>query len=170
MNKYAVIGGSGLKNYQNKNIFFLQRHENNVPPHKIDHDYINLNNIITFYNETAKHIIPEINRELREKINNTASIINMKVIKRGIYFQTMGPRFETRAEIKMLSHFAYIVGMTMSHEASLSQEAGLKYAAICMVDNFANGINRMLKKETWEQAQKENLPKIIKLLDNLFKI
>ena len=204
MNKYAIIGGSGLKDYQNKNIFFLQRHGENVPPHKINHkrnisllkdknithvigvcsvgslkssivpgdiilphDYINLNNIITFYDETAEHIVPEINKELREKIISTANSINLKILDKGIYIQTMGPRFETEAEINMFSNFADIVGMTMTHEASLAQEAGLKYACIAMVDNFANGVNKKLEKKDWEQAQKENLPKIIKLLNNL---
>jgi 5'-methylthioadenosine phosphorylase len=58
----------------------------------------------------------------------------------GVYWQTPGPRFETRAEIAMMSQFADLVGMTMASEAVVANELGLEYAAICSVDNYANGL------------------------------
>ncbi|OSM05072.1 MTAP family purine nucleoside phosphorylase [Magnetofaba australis] len=58
----------------------------------------------------------------------------------GVYWQTRGPRFETRAEIRAHQPHCDLVGMTVAAECILSRELGLPYAAIGIVDNFANGI------------------------------
>ncbi|MBF0476278.1 MAG: hypothetical protein HQK59_10690 [Deltaproteobacteria bacterium] len=39
-----------------------------------------------------------------------------------------------------MKNFADLVGMTMASEAIVAQEVGLEYAAICSVDNYANGL------------------------------
>jgi 5'-methylthioadenosine phosphorylase len=51
-----------------------------------------------------------------------------------------GPRFETRAEIRVIRDWGDVVGMTAAHEADLCVEAGLRYNSLALVDNFANGI------------------------------
>ena len=58
----------------------------------------------------------------------------------GIYWQTGGPRFETPAEIRMMAGRADLVGMTIASECVVAGELGLRYAAVCCVDNLANGI------------------------------
>lgn len=58
----------------------------------------------------------------------------------GVYWQTVGPRFETPAEIRMIAPHAHVVGMTIAGECVIAGELGLDYAAICMVDNLANGL------------------------------
>lgn len=58
----------------------------------------------------------------------------------GVYWQTNGPRFETPAEIGLIAAHAYLVGMTLASECVVASELGLPYAAICIVDNLANGI------------------------------
>jgi len=58
----------------------------------------------------------------------------------GTYVQTRGPRFETVAEIAALSQFADLVGMTLASEATLACELSIPFAAICTVDNYANGL------------------------------
>jgi 5'-methylthioadenosine phosphorylase len=57
-----------------------------------------------------------------------------------VYVQMRGPRFETKAEIRILRHWGDVVGMTMASEADLCQEAGIAYNAFCMVDNYAHGL------------------------------
>ena len=54
--------------------------------------------------------------------------------------QTSGPRIETKAEVRALSQIGDIVGMTVSSEATLSNELNIPFSAICMVDNYAHGI------------------------------
>lgn len=58
----------------------------------------------------------------------------------GVYWQTSGPRFETAAEIKLIAAHADLVGMTLASECIVAAELGLRYAAVCVVDNLANGI------------------------------
>jgi 5'-methylthioadenosine phosphorylase len=58
----------------------------------------------------------------------------------GVYWQTIGPRFETPAEIRMLAAHADVVGMTIASECVIAGELGLEYAAVCVVDNLANGL------------------------------
>ena len=58
----------------------------------------------------------------------------------GVYWQVSGPRFETRAEIRLISRFADVVGMTAASESIVAQQLGLSYAVICVVDNLANGV------------------------------
>lgn len=206
MEKIAIIGGSGFQDYNNKKVFFIKRHGNNTPPHKITHktnlqsikkaniknvigicsvgslklkitpgtillpdDYINLHNIDTIHHKKAIHIVPSLDHELRERIIKAARKLKIKTINHGVYYQTSGPRFETKAEIKMISSFADVVGMTMSNEATLAQEMGLNYASICIVDNYANGIVSILNTDTWRDVQKNNFPIIAKLLDGLLK-
>ena len=58
----------------------------------------------------------------------------------GVYAQTLGPRFETPAEVKALAEHADMVGMTLAAETVLAGEAALAYAAVCTIDNLANGV------------------------------
>lgn len=58
----------------------------------------------------------------------------------GVYWQTLGPRFETPAEIGLIAAHADVVGMTIASECVVAGELGLEYAALCIVDNLANGI------------------------------
>lgn len=59
----------------------------------------------------------------------------------GVYLCAEGPRFETPAEIRMFAQFgADVVGMTGVPEVVLAREAGLCYATVCVVSNWAAGI------------------------------
>ena len=59
----------------------------------------------------------------------------------GNYACTEGPRFETAAEVRMLRTLgADVVGMTNVPEVVLAREAGLCYAAICIVCNWGAGM------------------------------
>ena len=56
------------------------------------------------------------------------------------YVQTRGPRFETKAEIRIIRHWGDVVGMTLAHEADLCTELGLRCNSLGIVDNYANGL------------------------------
>jgi 5'-methylthioadenosine phosphorylase len=58
----------------------------------------------------------------------------------GVYWQARGPRFETPAEIRLMAAHADVVGMTIATECVVAGELGLDYAALCVVDNLANGL------------------------------
>jgi len=108
-----------------------------IPPGTlvVPHDYINFGMPLTFYDNEIRHIVPALDEGLRSKIVEAS-----RGKDGGVYVQTHGPRFETKAEIRVLGQFADIVGMTMANEATLCCEAGIPVAALCTVDNYANGV------------------------------
>lgn len=58
----------------------------------------------------------------------------------GVYVCTEGPRLETTTEIALYAKAgADLVGMTLSPEVFLAQEAGLAYASLCFITNYATG-------------------------------
>jgi len=77
----------------------------------------------------------------REEVASSLARLGIEFVDGGTYAAVQGPRFETAAEIRRLeTDGCQIVGMTGMPEAILAREAGLDYAAICPVGNFAAGI------------------------------
>ena len=61
----------------------------------------------------------------------------------GVYCCSEGPRFETAAEVRMISQWGGdVVGMTNVPEAQLAKELGLCYAAVSVVVNMATGMEQ----------------------------
>lgn len=83
----------------------------------------------------------------------------------GIYWQTTGPRFETAAEVRTLAAHADVVGMTIGSECVASRERGLAYAAVCVVDNLANGVaDAPLTVEEFETGRADNAAALVETL------
>jgi 5'-methylthioadenosine phosphorylase len=99
-------------------------------------DYMSITEIPSIYDHAVEHIMPELSPELSQELRRLIPAARLG----GIYVQTRGPRFETVAEIAALSRFADLVGMTLASEATLARELGMPFAAICTVDNYANGL------------------------------
>ena len=77
---------------------------------------------------------------LRTVLLRAARAEGIAVRDGGVYAATQGPRFESAAEIRRLERDgATMVGMTGMPEAGLAREAGLAYAALCVVVNRAAG-------------------------------
>jgi len=102
----------------------------------IPDDYMSISDIPSIHNHAISHVMPVISPQLIRKLG--AEFPNARV--GGIYAQTRGPRIETIAEVKTLTKFADIVGMTVASEATLACELGMEFAAVCTVDNYANGL------------------------------
>lgn len=107
----------------------------------IPDDWIDLYGITSSMNEN-RHITPKLSQKVREKLAAAAWKNELDFHNSGIYWQTRGPRLETKAEIKFMSNFADLVGMTMAGEAIVAQEMDLEFAPLCSVDNYANGLGR----------------------------
>ncbi len=64
-----------------------------------------------------------------------------RIFERGIYLVTEGPRFESPAEISMMSRWgADIVGQSLAPEVYLARDIGACYAGLYMVVNYAEGV------------------------------
>jgi 5'-methylthioadenosine phosphorylase len=138
-----------------------------LPPGRlvIPHDYLSPWGILTFYEHQVVHVTPSLDAALRGLLIRGAQGAGVAFSQEGVYIQTIGPRLETKAEIAMLKNFGHVVGMTMAHEATLCQEAGLAYASICSVDNYCHGIidTPLTEKEIAHKAR-ENAGAVHKVL------
>ncbi len=127
-------------------------------------DYMQLSGIPTFFDDRLNFTAPGMSEKIRKRIFSSAEKINQKLRKTGTYYQTSGPRFETPAEVRFISGFADVVGMTIASEATLANEAGIGYAAICSVDNYANSIGKAPDWDEIKKIQKKNAAKVMALV------
>lgn len=78
---------------------------------------------------------------LRAELARTARELGLTAHAAGTYVCTEGPRFETPAEIRAFAAWGGdVVGMTGVPEVVLAREAGLCYASVALVTNFAAGM------------------------------
>ena len=78
---------------------------------------------------------------IRREILDAAATSGHTIRDGGVYACFEGPRFETRAEIRLAALAgADVAGMTGVPEVTLALEAGLRYAAISLVVNPASGV------------------------------
>jgi 5'-methylthioinosine phosphorylase len=78
---------------------------------------------------------------LRVALLQAGNSAGLNIIDGGVYGCTQGPRLETPAEIaRMARDGCTLVGMTGMPEAALAREAGIAYAGVAVVANWAAGI------------------------------
>jgi purine nucleoside phosphorylase len=95
----------------------------------------------SFYRDPRGHSVPGFDPDWRRiVISAWGSLTKTELEDGGVYAQTLGPRFETPAEVRALAEHADMVGMTLAAETVLAGEAALAYAAVCTIDNLANGL------------------------------
>jgi 5'-methylthioadenosine phosphorylase len=96
---------------------------------------------ISFSEGDEGHQSPGFDRAWRAAVSaRWAENTDVALRDGGVYWQTIGPRFETPAEIRLLAAHADLVGMTIASECILAGELRIAYAAVCVVDNLANGV------------------------------
>lgn len=138
---------------------------------------------VYLYDDVRAHIVPGLDAPLRDRVlgavrrwaagdgvgggkpYGAVSGAGVRVVEKGVYVQTPGPRFETPAEVRMLAAgvgtaegVVGVVGMTAANEATVCKEGGLPYAAVCMVDNYANGVGGdKLTEAAFHESVKRNV-------------
>jgi 5'-methylthioadenosine phosphorylase len=103
-------------------------------------DFIALHLSDSIYSDPRAHSAPAFDPRWRAEVIEAWGEGGEAPRDGGVYWQTIGPRFETPAEIRMMAAHADVVGMTIAAECVIAGELGLDYAALCVVDNLANGI------------------------------
>jgi 5'-methylthioadenosine phosphorylase len=104
-------------------------------------DFIALHVGHSIYTDARAHSAPGFDPRWRREVIDAWGAGGQAPRDGGVYWQTLGPRFETPAEIDLISAHADVVGMTVASECILARELELAYAALCMVDNLANGLD-----------------------------
>ena len=124
----------------------------------------------TFYEKNPEFITPQISEKLREALIKVLRKLKLKFWQKGVYFNSKGPRLETKAEINLIKNYADVVGMTMAKEATLAQEIGLEYVSLCSIDNYAHGISKKtLNQEEIAKNQKRNSKILEKIMTEISK-
>lgn len=131
------------------------------------HDFIALHLGLTTLTDVRAHRIPGFDAEWRGAVLAACLAGSAPAVRGdGVYWQAIGPRFETPAEIRLMGAHADVVGMTIASECIVAGELGLPYAAICAVDNMANGIGaEPLGVEGLEKVRASNVALLRELLD-----
>lgn len=108
---------------------------------------------------------------LKDKIKKCSTLENIDMMDGGVYVCTEGPRFETKAEIKMYGLMGGdFVGMTAIPEIPLIKEKKMKVASIAYSINWATGLeykNEMTFSE--DNEIKDLSKKIITICINALK-
>jgi len=104
--------------------------------------------------------------ELRQTLMQSARLLKIDFVDEGVYICVEGPRFETPAEVRMYESWgADIVGMTGLPEAVFAREAGLRYATVAIVTNFAAGLtDTVVAHEDVVESMANNTVKVRDLL------
>ena len=129
-------------------------------------DFIALQTLVTSFDDARAHTMPGFDREWRDEVlaawNASGGVEGDAALRDGgVYWQTNGPRFETPAEIGLIAAHAHVVGMTLAAECVVAGELGLRYAAVCAVDNMANGVGaRPLSAEELERDREANAARL----------
>jgi 5'-methylthioadenosine phosphorylase len=131
----------------------------------IPHDFVAFWSIPTFHDDDVLHATPGLDAGLRDILATAAKAAGASARTRGVYVQTTGPRLETPAEIAHFATLGDVVGMTMASEATLANELGVRYAAVCSVDNYCNGIvERPLTFDQIRATQERNQDALVRIV------
>src|SRR5262249_20155094 len=127
-------------------------------------DFISLEAIPSIFDDVRGHAPPAFDAGWRAEVLAAWRSAGGKARDGGVYWQTSGPRFETAAEIRMMAPHCHVVGMTLASECVIARELGLRYAAICNVDNMANGVGKPLDVAELERNRAANAGRLGELL------
>jgi 5'-methylthioadenosine phosphorylase len=110
------------------------------------------------FEDERAHSVPGFDPDWRRRVvSEWRERTGSEIVDGGVYWQTRGPRLETPAEISFIAAHAHVVGMTIAAECVAASDLGLAYAAICVVDNLANGVGETeLTMEELEAGRARN--------------
>jgi 5'-methylthioadenosine phosphorylase len=132
-------------------------------------DFVALGSGAAAFDDERAHSLPRFEPAWRRRIVDAwRERVGSPIADGGVYWQTRGPRLETPAEIRMIAPHAQVVGMTIASECVAAAGVGLAYAAICVVDNLANGVGeRELTMEELEAGRSRNRELVVQALHRL---
>ncbi|HUR58326.1 MAG TPA: MTAP family purine nucleoside phosphorylase [Opitutaceae bacterium] len=124
----------------------------------------------TFFDDELKGGAPGIANNLIPRL--VAELAPEFMIKTGmVYVQMRGPRFETKAEIRIVKEWGDVIGMTAAHEADLCTEVGLRYNSLALIDNFANGLEGTeIDFAKFKDLVKDNQSRVNRLFERMLQI
>jgi 5'-methylthioadenosine phosphorylase len=134
-------------------------------------DYVGLQQgPATFFDQELKGGAPGIANNLIPRLVGQLAP-EFKIHPDKVYVQMRGPRFETKAEIRIVQTWGDVIGMTAAHEADLCTEAGLNYNSLALIDNYANGLEGTeIDFARFKDLVKDNQAKVNRLFTRMLEI
>ncbi|PTX90675.1 MTAP family purine nucleoside phosphorylase [Opitutus sp. ER46] len=125
---------------------------------------------MTYFDNELRGGAPGIANNLIPKL--TAGLASEFTIETGkVYVQMRGPRFETKAEIRVVKDWGDVIGMTAAHEADLCTELGLRYNSLALIDNYANGLEGTeIDFAKFKELVKDNQLRVNRLFQRMLEI
>ncbi|MGI9019771.1 MAG: MTAP family purine nucleoside phosphorylase [Solirubrobacterales bacterium] len=132
-------------------------------------DFISLQAPLTTLEGREAHQVIGFDADWRARvIEEWAGQAEPPLVDGGVYWQALGPRLETPAEVRLAARDADVIGMTIASECVVAAELGLSYAAVCVVVNYANGVgDAKLTIGELERGQAANRDQLARVLDAL---
>jgi purine-nucleoside phosphorylase len=133
-------------------------------------EFAELVGLVTLEQKNSALDLPS--KEMNESIVNAALCEKISLYE-GLYWMTMGPSYETAAEIKMYRKYgADAVGMSTVPEVYYASYLGMKVASISCITNFAAGLSTraLSHDEVMETSSRvmDNFEKLLKKSIELF--
>ncbi|RLN52770.1 hypothetical protein BBJ28_00012009 [Nothophytophthora sp. Chile5] len=119
-------------------------------------DFFSPFDILHMSKDYDAHVVPELNPTLHSALVQALTSGGFDPHNGGVYVQTAGPRFETKAEVRFFAQFGELIGMTGANEAELLNELHVPFAMFGIVDNLANGLGEQLTLDAFKATQKAN--------------
>ena len=92
-------------------------------------------------------------------------------LKEVVYVATEGPRYETPAEIKMFRLLGGdVVGMTGVPEVVFAREASVPYASLCVVTNYAAGMQDRISHDEVIKLMEEKGKIVKEVMDGAIEV
>ena len=128
--------------------------------------------VAAFHNDAFIDLTQPYSPYLGKMITKAADKIGLRIHQNSVYVCTEGPRFESKAEIRMYAKLgARVVGMTQVPEVVLAAEARIPYSAIGVVTNFAAGVsNRHITASEVIVVMKEKAAPLSELILQTIKL
>jgi 5'-methylthioadenosine phosphorylase len=103
---------------------------------------------------------------LRRHMIQCAEAIGLTVAPRGCYVCVPGPRFETRAEVRMFAQLGGdVVGFTNVTDCVMAREAGLCFATFAGVVNLGAGLSdHEMRSEDWRDARRAHAARFAQIV------
>jgi 5'-methylthioadenosine phosphorylase len=135
-------------------------------------DFIALHLGLSFSDGEEGHQSPGFDRMWRATVvERWREYTEVSLRDGGVYWQAIGPRFESQAEIRLLAAHADLVGMTIASECVLAGELRIAYAAVCIVDNLANGVGEApLTMAEFHAGAASNRARLVGALDDVLPV
>ena len=132
---FSVYAAGAISQYKPRDFVLLE-------------DFIGLSTPITYFDDFSygmnhTDFSQPFNSEFSALVEEVSAANKIKLQKGGVIATTIGPRVETKAEVKALAVMgANLVSMTSAYEITLAHELEIDFAAIAVVSNYACGVSK----------------------------